>query len=76
MGGWSVIDAYHLLSMARLFELDQRMTKPLRPRLKRRQQKSFPHLNGLYLLLRSQLGAVGNHDATVGWLTLDSAMHK
>ena len=42
---------YHLLPMDRLFELDQLMTKPLRPRLKRPQQKSFPNLNGLYLLL-------------------------
>ncbi len=44
---------YHLLPMARLLELDQRMAKPLRPRLRRPQQKSFPHINGLYLLLRA-----------------------
>ncbi len=68
---------YHLLPMARLFEIDQRMTKPLRPRLKRPQQKSFPHLNGLYLLLRAtQLGVPEGHGKTSGRLTLDSAMHR
>ena len=67
---------YHLLPMARLFELDQLMTQPLRPRLKRPQQKSFPHLNGLYLLLRAtQLGVPEGHGKASGKLTLDSAMH-
>ena len=68
---------YHLLPMARLFELDELMTKPLRPRLKRPQQKSFPHLNGLYLLLRAtQLGVPEGHGKANGQLTLDSAMHE
>ena len=68
---------YHLLPMARLFELDKRMTNPLRPRLKRPQQKSFPHLNGLYLLLRAtQLGVPEGHGKANGRLTLDSTMHK
>jgi len=68
---------YHLLPMSRLFELDQRMTKPLRPRLKRPQQKSFPHLNGLYLLLRAtQLGVPEGHGKANGQLMLNSAMHE
>lgn len=68
---------HHLLPMARLFELDQRMTKPLRPRLQRPQQKSFPNLNGLYLLSRAtQLAVAEGHGKTSGRLTLDSAMHK
>lgn len=68
---------YHLLPMARLFELDQRMTKPLRPRLQRPQQKSFPHINGLYLLLRAtQLGVPEGHGKANSRLTLDSAMHR
>lgn len=68
---------YHLLPMARLFELDQRMAKPLRPRLRRPQQKSFPHINGLYLLLRAtQLGVPEGHGKTSGRLTLDAVMHK
>ncbi|HUG66580.1 MAG TPA: hypothetical protein VMM76_02435, partial [Pirellulaceae bacterium] len=76
-GGVRSTGKYHLLPMARLFELDQRMTKPLRPRLKRPQQKSFPHLNGLYLLLRaSQLGVPAGSGKGSGQLTLDSAMHE
>lgn len=68
---------HHLLPMARLFELDRLMTKPLRPRLKRPQQRSFPHLNGLYLLLRAtQLGVAQGHGKAGGRLTLDSAMHQ
>lgn len=68
---------YHLLPMARLSELDERMTRPLRPRLRRPQQKSFPHLNGLYLLLRAtQLGVPEGHGQASGRLTLDSAMHE
>jgi hypothetical protein len=68
---------YHLLPMARLSELDQRMTNPLRPRLKRPQQKSFPHLNGLYLLLRAtQLGVAEGYGKAGGRLTLNLAMYK
>ena len=44
---------YHFLPIDRLFELDERMAKPLRPPLSRPQQKSFPHLHALYLLLRT-----------------------
>ena len=44
---------YHLLPIARLAELDERMSLPLRPALKRPQQKSFPHLHAMYLLLRA-----------------------
>ena len=68
---------YHLLPMARLTELDQLMAKPLRPRLRRPQQKSFPHLNGLYLLLRAtRLGVPEGHGKASGTLTLDVAMHQ
>jgi len=67
---------YHLLPMAKLFELDGLMTNPLRPRLKRPQQRSFPHLNGLYVLLRAtQLGAAEGQGKSTGRLTLDPAMH-
>ncbi|MEJ7594942.1 MAG: hypothetical protein WKF77_25735 [Planctomycetaceae bacterium] len=52
-GGVRSTGKYHLLPMDRLRELDERMTHPLRPNLERPQQKSFPHINGLYLLLRA-----------------------
>lgn len=68
---------YHLLPMGQLSELDQRMTNPLRPRLKRPQQRSYPHLNGLYLLLRAtQLGIAEGYGKSSGKLTLNSAMYK
>ena len=76
-GGVRSTGKYHLLPMARLFELDGRMTKPLRPRLKRPQQRPFPHLNGLYMLLRaSQLGVPKGQGKRDGRLALDSGMHS
>jgi hypothetical protein len=76
-GGLPSSGKYHLLPMARLAELDQQMTRPLRPRLKRPQQRSFPHLNGLYLLLRAtQLGVPVGHGKSSGQLTLDPALHQ
>ena len=43
----------HLFSIKLLPLLNQLMTTPLESQLKRPQQKSFPHVNGLYLLLRA-----------------------
>jgi len=66
---------YHLLPMDRLRELDERMAHPLRPNLERPQQKSFPHLNGLYLLLRATRMAVSaGHGKTSGRLLIDPVM--
>jgi hypothetical protein len=39
--------------MSALAELNARLSKPLRILLRRPQQKSYPHINGLYLLLRA-----------------------
>jgi len=67
---------YHLLPLERLRELDERMRKPLRPRLERPQQRSFPHLNGLYLLLRAtQLGVPKGEGKKSGMLVLNPPMH-
>jgi hypothetical protein len=66
---------YHLLPMDELFELDARMARPLRPRLERPQQRSFPHLSGLYLLLRAtQLAVPKGVGKTSGRLVLDPAV--
>jgi hypothetical protein len=66
---------HHLLPMGRLFELDERMSRPLRPRLKRPFQKSFPHINGLYLLLRATwLAAPAARGKPGAQLVLDPAM--
>ena len=50
---------HSLLPLASLRALDERMTRPARPALERPQQRSFPTIHGLYLLLRATgLGVV------------------
>lgn len=62
----------HLLPMASLTALNARMGQPIEVRLKRPIQKSYPHLNGLYLLARATgLLRVGQH-AKHAALTLDA----
>jgi len=51
--GIAVSNKTHLFALNTLAELNQRLSHPLEVKLKRPVQKSFPHLNGLYLLLRS-----------------------
>jgi len=51
--GITVSKKNHLFAIKLLPSLNQMMTIPLEIKLKRPQQKSFPHLNGLYLLLRA-----------------------
>lgn len=48
-----VSGVHQLLPMSALAELNARLSKPLRVLLRRPQQKSYPHINGLYLLLRA-----------------------
>lgn len=66
---------YHLLPLNRLFELDERLTHPLRPRLQRPKQQSFPHINGLYLLLRAtELGVPQGLGKRTGKLLIEPAV--
>jgi hypothetical protein len=66
---------HYLLPQDVLVELDARMAKPLRLRMKRPQQRSYPHLNGLYLLLRAtQLAVPKGTGKTSGRLVLDPAV--
>ena len=51
--GVPVSKTSHLFAIKILPELNQLMSAPLDIKLKRPVQKSFPHLNGLYLLLRA-----------------------
>ncbi|MDM8565601.1 plasmid pRiA4b ORF-3 family protein [Candidatus Halobeggiatoa sp. HSG11] len=44
---------YDLFSMKILTEINSQLTHPVNLNLKRPQQKSFPHVNGIYLILRS-----------------------
>ncbi|MFL6254142.1 MAG: plasmid pRiA4b ORF-3 family protein [Pyrinomonadaceae bacterium] len=48
-----VSGVHQLLPMSALADLNARLSKPLRILLRRPQQKSYPHINGLYLLLRA-----------------------
>jgi hypothetical protein len=52
-GGIPVSGKNHLIAIKLLPQLNQLMSHPLDVTLKRPQQKSFPHINGLYLLLRA-----------------------
>ncbi len=62
----------HLLPLDQLLELDSRMTNPVRPRLQRPQQRSLPHIHGLYLLMRTlQLAVPQGKGKTSGRLVLD-----
>jgi hypothetical protein len=51
--GIAVSEKTQLFALNTLAELNRRLTHPLDVKLKRPMQKSFPYINGLYLLLRS-----------------------
>ncbi len=51
--GIEVSKTQNFLPMKSLGELNSRLTHPIQIDLKRPQQKAYPHLHGLYLLLRS-----------------------
>ena len=58
-GGIAVSGKHHLLPLKSLPDLNQRLSEPIQLDLKRPQQKSYPPINGLYLLLRaSGLGQI------------------
>jgi hypothetical protein len=62
----------HQLALKNLEMINQRLTHPLELKLKRALQKSYPHINGLYLLLRaSGLGVIDTSGKKV-WIRLDS----
>jgi hypothetical protein len=57
--GTPVSGKNHLLPQKSLTELNERLSEPIQLDLKRPQQKSYPPINGLYLLLRaSGLGQI------------------
>ncbi|MDJ0591047.1 MAG: plasmid pRiA4b ORF-3 family protein [Pleurocapsa sp. MO_226.B13] len=59
--GIAVSGKQHCLPMKSLAELNQHLSNPINTALKRPQQKSYPPINGLYLLLRaSGLGQIVN----------------
>lgn len=62
---------HQLLPMSVLAELNARLSKPLRIHLSRPQQKSYPHINGLYLLLRASGLSLIEVEGKQPLLTLD-----
>jgi hypothetical protein len=69
--GLKTTGKYCLLPQSKLDELNLKMSRPVMHRLKRPQQRSFPHLHGLYLILRaSGMGIVGGSRPS-GGLVLD-----
>ena len=65
---------YYFLPQGRLDELNERMSHPIVQRLKRPQQRSFPHLHGLYLLLRATGLGIGAGAPPNSRLILDEGM--
>ncbi|MBA3766756.1 MAG: plasmid pRiA4b ORF-3 family protein [Acidobacteria bacterium] len=64
---------HQILPMNVLAELNARLSRPLRIGLKRPQQKSYPHINGLYLLLRASGLSLIRDDGKQPVLSLDRA---
>jgi len=70
--GLKTTSQYYLLPQGCLNELNSRMSRPMAHRLKRAQQRSFPLLHGLYLLLRTTGIGVGTGLPPSGRLTLNA----
>lgn len=62
---------HQFLPMQLLAEINARLSRPLNIKLQRPQQKSYPHINGLYLLLRTTGLAVVEGTGTKQALVLD-----
>jgi Plasmid pRiA4b ORF-3-like protein len=71
--GIKVSGIYQLLPMNLLAELNAQLSKPLRMGLKRPQQKSYPHIDGLYLLLRASGLSLITEEGKQPMLSLDQA---
>jgi hypothetical protein len=69
--GVPVSGKYGLLPMRSLAQLNSQLARPIEIGLKRPQQKSYPHIHGLYLLLRATGLADVGHTGTGGRLRLD-----
>lgn len=72
--GIAVSGKRNLIPMKLLAELNQQLTEPIQTNLQRPQQKSYPTINGLYLLLRATgLGKIVQQGKKMK-LILDSEM--
>ena len=69
--GLKTTSKYYLLPQSKLDALNLQMSRPVMHQLKRPQQRSFPHLHGLYLILRASSMGVGEGSPPSGRLVLD-----
>jgi hypothetical protein len=74
--GIRVTDKLRLLPLRALPEINARMSHPLRLGLQRPQQKSFPHIHGLYLLARASGLTRVREVARRPRLSVDEAVHS
>lgn len=72
--GLAVSETAHIFAMKVLPNINQRMSKPIQPKTVRPTQKTFPHINGLYLLLRASGLATVQVDKKKARLILDPAL--
>jgi hypothetical protein len=66
----------HQLSMGLLPDLNGRLTHPINPGLRRPQQKSYPYINGLYLLVRASGLTSVKSTGKKPVLSLDQAVYQ
>ncbi len=69
--GLKTTSKYYLLPQSKLDALNLQMSRPVMHQLKRPQQRSFPHLHGLYLILRASGMGVSEGSPPSGRLVLD-----
>lgn len=74
--GIRVTDKLRLLPLRALPEINARMVHPLRLGLQRPQQKSFPHIHGLYLLARASGLTRVREDGERPRLVVDEEVHR
>jgi hypothetical protein len=75
-----VTGTYKVLPTRALEALNSRLSRPLQHRLTRPQQKSYPHINGLYLLLRASglitIGQTAGKTAPKSVLLIDEQSYQ
>ena len=65
---------YFKLPQGKLSELNERMSRPVKHQLKRPQQRSFPHLHGLFMILRASGIGIAKGSPPNGRLMIDEAL--
>jgi hypothetical protein len=72
--GTTVSGVHNLFPLKSLPEINSRLSHPIDTNLKRPQQKSYPYINGLYLLVRASGLSQVKHVGKKATLVLDEAL--